>query len=754
MDEFGVGRVVPVIMAKPANNRSELLLELLSEEIPARMQRRAIEEFAGLVRDKLMAAEIPAAGLRGYVTPRRLTIVADGIPKRQPDRSEERRGPRVGAPQNALDGFLRSTGLSSVEQCEARDTGRGEFYFAIVQHAGRPAAEVLPELLQAAIAELSWPKSMRFPAARLRWVRPLVSVLCLLDGEVLPLSLDEVPVGRTTRGHRFLSEGEIAVENAADYLDRLEAAYVILDQDRRRDIITADLDRLAQSEGLTVKPDPGLLDEVTGLVEFPALLIGAIDDASMALPPEVLATAMRTHQKYFSCLKPDGSLAPRFLFVANNLTPDDGKTIVAGNERVLRARLADARFFWDQDRKIRLEDRVEALKDRIYYEKLPSASVYDKAQRMAVLARRLASYVKDADPEKAARAAWLSKADLSTGMVAEFPELQGIMGRYYALHDGEDPCVADAIAEHYKPLGPNDTCPTAPDSVVVALADKIDALAAFFAIDEKPTGSRDPFALRRAAQGIIRLSLEDELRISLREAFSQALRPSWPGLARPSTWFSEDREPVDARIKSGHDEDLSAEIRDDLTVASLIDFVFDRLRVHVRDQGISHDLIAAAWNPRRNEFEQVSPAKQREDDLTRFIRRVRALQNFLRTDDGANLLVAYRRASNIVDIEERRDDRPYNDPVDTERFRQEEEERLYQLLMDASSALDTYLGHEEFDAAMRRLATLRGPVDEFFEKVTVNTDAEQGRLRENRLRLLSRIRAVMNQVADFSQIEG
>src|SRR5712671_6425521 len=395
------------------------------------MQRRAIEEFVALIRDKLTAAEIPAAGLHGYVTPRRLTIIADGIPERQPDRSEERRGPRVGAPQAALDGFLRSAGLKSVEQCEVRDTGRGEFYFAIVQHAGRAAAEVLPELLQVAIAELSWPKSMRFPAARLRWVRPLTSVLCLFTGEVLPLSLDEVPVGRTTRGHRFLSQGEIAVENAADYLDRLEAAYVILDHDRRRDIIAADLDRLAQSEGLRVKPDPGLLDEVTGLVEFPVVLIGAIDSESMVLPPEVLATAMRTHQKYFSCLNPEpapakagGSLAPRFLFVANNLTPDDGRTIVAGNERVLRARLADARFFWDQDRKIRLEDRVEALRDRVYYEKL--GTMYDKAEHIEdladFLAHQNASFRGDEVNELgqlARRAAYLAKADLSTGMVGE-----------------------------------------------------------------------------------------------------------------------------------------------------------------------------------------------------------------------------------------------------------------------------------------------------------------------------------------------
>ena len=731
-------------------SRGELLLELLSEEIPARMQRRAIEDLTGLIRDKLKAAEIPASGLRGYVTPRRLTVIADGIPERQPDRSEERRGPRVGAPRQALDGFLRSAGLSAVEQCEVRDTGRGEFYFAVVQHAGRPAAEVLPELLQAAIAELPWPKSMRFPAAPLRWVRPLTSVLSLFDGEVLPLSLGEVPVGKTTRGHRFLSPGEIAIDNAADYVEKLERAYVVLDQVHRRDLIAADLDRLARSDGLLVKSDPALLDEVTGLAEFPIVLMGRIDDESMALPPEVLATAMRTHQKYFSCLKSDGSAAPRFLFVANNMTPDDGRTIIAGNERVLRARLADARFFWDQDRKVPLASRVEALKDRVYYEKL--GTVYDKVQRMEALAEFLVPHVKGSDDKRARRAVLLSKADLSTGMVGEFPELQGIMGRYYALRDGEDARIGDAIADHYKPLGPNDICPTAPDSIVVALTDKIDALAAFFAIGEKPTGSRDPFALRRAAQGIIRLILENELRLPLREAFAHALTSSWPGLTRPSTSSSDERKPVDARIKSGHDGGLSAELRDDLAILGLIEFVFERLRVHVRDQGISHDLITAARNPRRNEFEPVSLDQQREDDLTRFIRRVRALQNFIRSDDGANLLVAYRRTSNIVDIEERRDDRLYNDPVDTTRFRQDEEERLYQVLLDASAALDTYLRDEEFDAAMRRLATLRGPVDEFFDKVTVNVDEPE--LRENRLRLLSRIRAVMNQVADFSQIEG
>jgi glycyl-tRNA synthetase beta chain len=726
MDELGVGRVVPVVMSKPANNRGELLLELLSEEIPARMQRRAIEEFAGLVRDKLTAAEIPAAALRGYVTPRRLTIIADGIPERQPDRSEERRGPRVGAPPQALDGFLRSAGLQSVEQCEVRDTGRGEFYFAVVQHPGRPAAEVLPELLQAVIAELSWPKSMRFPAARLRWVRPLVSVLCLFDGEVLPLSLDEVPVGNTTRGHRFLSQGEIAVDNAADYLDRLETASVILDQDRRRDIIAADLDRLAQSEGLTVKPDPGLLDEVTGLVEFPVVLIGAIDDASMELPPEVLATAMRTHQKYFSCLNPEpvpakagGSLAPRFLFVANNLTPDDGRTIVAGNERVLRARLADARFFWNQDRKVRLEDRVETLKERVYHAKLGSiASVFDKVQRIAEIARRLTMPVDPSTPsvaQNALRAAYLAKADLSTGMVGEFPELQGVIGRYYALNDHEEVDVANAIADHYRPLGPNDTSPTAPVSIVVALADKIDTLVAFFAIGEKPTGSGDPFALRRAAQGIIRIILENNLRISLRHFLL--------GAAIEVVNRLEEAAPDEREI-----------------VEQLIRFIVDRLKVHLRDRGVRHDLISAVF-------------AVDEDDLVRLLARVSALQKFLDMEDGSNLLIAYRRASNIVAIEERKGEWSPG-AVDSELLREAGEFALAANLdlsrRDAQRSLD----RGEFDAAMGHLASLRRPVDEFFEKVTVNTDAEEGRLRENRLRLLSRIRAVMNQVADFSQIEG
>jgi glycyl-tRNA synthetase beta chain len=688
---------------------SELLLELLSEEIPARMQRRAIGELTGLVRDKLGAAEIPAARVRGYVTPRRLTVIADGIPERQPDRIEERRGPRLGAPAPALDGFLRAAGLAAIEQCEVRDTGRGEFYFAVIQRPGRPAAEVLPELLHAVIAELPWPKSMRYPASSMRWVRPLVSVVCLFDGAVLPLPLDRVPVGRTTRGHRFLSDGDISVESAADYLEKLDAAHVVLDQDRRRDLITAELDRLAAAAGVALKPDPGLLEEVTGLVEYPVVLMGAIDDASMALPPEVLATAMRTHQKYFSCLKPDGSPAPRFLFVANNLTPDGGKTIVAGNERVLKARLADARFFWEQDRKVRLEDRVEALKQRVYYDKL--GTMYDKTERVEKIAQQLALTL-NADVELVKRAARLAKADLSTGMVGEFPELQGTMGRYYALQHNEDPRIADAIAEHYKPLGPNDSCPTSLESVIVALADKLDTFAAFFRIGERPTGSGDPFAIRRAVLGIIRIILENKIHLRLSGILDFSIDPGPP--------FTLEKEIPKMRNELSH-------------------FIGDRLQVHLREQGVRHDLIEAVLNTG-------------EDDLLRLLGRVDPLKKFLDTDDGASLLIAYRRAANIVSIEERRDQRSYHDADYDPLLGNEEERPLWHALNETAQEAKQFVDRADFEGAMAALATLRRPVDEFFDKVTVN--APEPELRENRLRLLSRIRAVMNQVADFSQIEG
>jgi len=677
------------------------------------MQRRAIAEFTGVLRDKLAAAEIPAAEVRGYVTPRRLTVIAQGIPAGQPGRCEERRGPRVGAPAPAIEGFLRSAGVASIDECEIRDTGRGEFYFATINRPGRSAAEVLPELVKSAIFELHWPKLMRYPASSLRWVRPLTSVVCLFEDEVVPLPLDRVPVGRITRGHRFLSRGEISVANVAEYLERLGEARVVLDHERRKQIIRKDLEAAAADKGLVLKPDPGLLEEVTGLVEFPVVLAGAIDAEYMALPPEVLATAMRTHQKYFSSLQSDGTPAPRFLFVANNVAADHGKTIIAGNERVLRARLVDARFFWDQDRRVPLASRVEVLSQRVFHAKLGSLS--DKVARMEQLAEFLADYVPGAIGERSQRAVQLAKADLSTGMVGEFPELQGVIGRYYALHDGEDQGVADAIAEHYRPAGPNDACPTAPISIVAALADKIDSLVAFFAIGETPTGSRDPFALRRAAQGVIRLILENGLRLPLGLGFTEA---------------------IDCLIAQ------KPEIGKGSLPYELTAFIADRLKVHLREQGIRHDLIAAA-------FAQIGTA---EDDLVRLLKRVDALTGFLASEDGANLLVAYRRAANIVAIEQRKDGRNYHGDPEPQLLRQPEERELAECLAEVGSRAGTFLQSEQFEAAMSELARLRRPVDDFFDKVTVNCD--DAGLRENRLRLLSRIRATLNQVADFSQIEG
>jgi glycyl-tRNA synthetase beta chain len=734
----------------------ELLLELLTEEIPARMQRRAVEDLTGLIRDKLAAADIPAATIEGHVTPRRLVVIADGIPARQPDRSEERRGPRVGSPEAAIGGFLRGAGLKSIDECEIRATDRGEFYFAVIKQPGRTTAEVLPELIFAAMTALPWPKSMRYPASGLRWVRPLNSVVCLFDGEVINLPLGEVPVGRVTRGHRFLAPAEITIENAADYRAKLAHAHVVLDRAARRVTIDEELTAEARANGLTVKADEGLLEEVTGLVEYPVVLMGAIDADFVrplpdGLPPEVLATAMRTHQKYFTCLNPDGTPAPRFLFVANNVTPDGGKTIAAGNERVLRARLSDARFFWDQDRKTRLEDRVEALKQRVYHEKL--GSVYDKVERMEKLAEYLAGELhaqfvapakagvqgdhsspaldsrfrgnddREAFKARCIRAARLAKADLSTGMVGEFPELQGIMGRYYALNDREDLRVADAIAGHYKPLGPNDTCPTEPESVVVALADKIDAVAAFFSVGEKPTGSGDPYALRRATLGLIRIILESRLRVSFRNCFMKAIEN---GLAKTF-------------------DDMLA-----LTM-ELCDFVGERLRVYLRDRGNSAGLISAVFSV--SEFDPIAAVgPHAEYGPAGLLDRIVALQSFLGTDDGKSLLIAYRRASNIVRIEDARDGYARNLDVQASQLVEPAEVTLFPMLDQIGAQAKERIHAAKFEDAMTVLATLRKPVDEFFERVTVNVADKE--LRENRLRLLARIRATMNQIADFSQIEG
>ena len=699
----------------------DLLLELLTEEIPARMQAVAAEEFGRLIEIAFDQVKLVHAGIATYVTPRRLTLTVDGLPLAQPDATEERRGPRVGSPEAAVQGFLKSAGISSLRECEERDTGKGVFYFATIRRAGRPTAEVLPELLRAAILELPWPKSMRFPAAKFRWVRPLVSILSVFDGRMLPLELDGIPVGFATRGHRFLSAASFGVRNFADYRQELRNFHVILDAAERKSIIASALAAEAGKLGLTVKEDAALLDEVTGLVEWPVVLMGRIEPEFMGLPPEVLTTSMRTHQKYFACLDGKGALAPNFLLVSNMVADDGGRAIIAGNERVLRARLSDAKFFWDQDRKVTLASRVPKLAERVFHAKL--GSMLDKVERIKRLGVTIAARI-GTDGTLVLRAAELAKADLSTGMVGEFPELQGVMGRYYAVHDGEAPKIAAAIAEHYSPLGPSDACPAAPISVAVALADKIDTLVGFFMIDEKPTGSRDPYALRRAALGVIRLILENKLRINLVEQFSRARQCFTTGSMADST------------VEVGR----SAQEGEGTLESDLLEFFADRLKVALRDQGVRHDLVAAVF------------ALGGEDDLVRLLARVEALGTFLRAEDGANLLIAYKRATNIVRIEEGKDKSRYADRPDAALFKEAAESVLAQRLADATAKSAAALTREDFGGAMAALASLRAPVDEFFAKVTVNV--EDRALRANRLRLLSQIRDTLNRVADFSQIEG
>src|SRR5262245_40990032 len=500
---------------------AELLLELFSEEIPARMQARAAEDLKRLVTEKLKAAGLAFTHAESYATPRRLALAVEGLPLAQPDVSEEKRGPRVSAPDQAVQGFLKSAGLASLDQCEKRDTGKGEFWFATIKKAGGKTIDLLGALISESLLALPWPKSMRWASNRVSWVRPLHSIIATLDGDVVRGSLAfgdaaEVPFGKNTRGHRFLSAGDIMVAGFADYKVKLKECFVIVDPAERRAAIHEQAEKLAAAEGLRVRPDEALLDEVVGLVEWPVVLMGKIDHAFMDIRPEVLTTTMRANQKYFALLDKAGKLAPRFLVASNMQTKDGGKAIIAGNERVLRARLSDAKFFWDQDRKVRLEERVPALKDIVFHARL--GTVADKVARLQTLAAELAAFIPGADVDQVRSAALLAKADLTSGMVGEFPELQGIMGRYYALQEGEKPDVADAIKEHYAPLGPNDRCPKAPVSIAVALADKLDTLVGFYAIDEKPTGSKDPYALRRSALGVIRIILENGLRLPMGSA--------------------------------------------------------------------------------------------------------------------------------------------------------------------------------------------------------------------------------------------
>jgi glycyl-tRNA synthetase beta chain len=696
---------------------AELLIELLSEEIPARMQARAADDLVRLVGEGLRAHGVTWAQARGFVTPRRLTVLFEGLPAAAPDRIEEVKGPRVGAPEAALQGFLRKLGGGfSLEDCERRLDGKAEIWIHRRKVTGMPTTAAAAAALTAAVMQFPWPKSMRWSDRRLAWVRPLQSVLALFDGEVLDGGIDLggriLAFGRRSFGHRFLSPDAFEVADFATYRAALADRHVVLDQAERRARIAAAAQTAAAARGLVLRDDPGLLDEVAGLVEWPVAHVGAIDAAFMDLPPEVLATSMRAHQRYFTLLRPDGGAAPHFLVIANMATDAAGAAnIVAGNERVLRARLSDARFFWDQDRAARLDSRLPALKGRSFYARL--GTLEDKALRLQALVAELAAAVPGCDLMLAQRAALLAKADLSTGMVGEFPELQGVMGRYYALADGEAPEVAEAVRAHYAPQGPNDRCPSAPVAVAVALADKFDTLAGFFAIGEKPTGSKDPFALRRAALGSLRLIVENKLRLDLRAALRAALRLYAPQLGGDAA-------------------------RDALE--DLLAFFADRLKVALREKGVRHDLIDAVFAPGD------------ENDLVRLLARVEALARFLGGEDGANLLVAFRRGANILAIEERKDGRRHDGRVVAADLVAPEEQALDAALGVAGPAVTAALVIEDFAAAMTVLAGLRAPVDAFFLRVTVN-DGDAAR-RANRLRLLSRLRATLGQVADFSRIEG
>ena len=681
----------------------ELLLELLSEEIPARMQARAADDLKRLVGDGLKGAGLSFTNAQTYVTPRRLTLVVHGLPAKQADISEERRGPRADAPEQAKQGFMKS--LPKDTKVTERETEKGTFLFAQVEQAGGKTRLILPGILQAAMQALPWPKSMRWGRGKARWVRPLHSILAVYDQEGLELEFAGIQAGVTTRGHAFMAPAGISVSDFADYEKAMKAAKVVIDPDARKQTIAADAARMCKGAGVTLKDDPALLDEVAGLVEWPVVLMGGIDAEFMDVPPEVLITSMRKHQKYFACLDAKGNLAAKFVLVANRETADGGRQVIAGNERVLRARLADAKFFWDQDRKTTLASKAPQLKDRVFHAKL--GTLDEKVDRMQALAVALCDYVPGADRDKVRSAARLAKADLSTGMVGEFPDLQGVMGAYYARFDGESEAVAAAIAEHYSPLGPSDACPSKPESVCVALADKIDSLVGFWAIDEKPTGSKDPYALRRAALGVIRLIIENKLRLPLLDAFAQS-------------------------------RDLYG--KGDAVGPDLLAFFADRLKVHLREKGVKHDHIDAVF------------ALGGEDDLVRLLARVEALADFLGSDDGGNLFTAYRRAANILKIEEKKDATSYAAQPDDTLLKDDAERALYSALEDAAPAIAEKVAAEDFTGAMAALAGLRVPVDAFFDKVTVNTD--DAKVRENRLKLLSMIRTALEGVADFSKIEG
>lgn len=809
---------------------ADLLIELFSEEIPARMQAKASDDLKRVMITALKEAGLTFEGADAYATPRRLALSVTGLPNATPDISEERRGPRADAPEQAIAGFLRGAGLAREDLVE-REDNKGTFLYAVIEQKGRATADVISAALTSTIRNFPWSKSQRWNLFDLKWVRPLHSILCIFDGEIVEggvftknmvlddgsPSPDVIEFSNVTRGHRFMAPDAFTVTGFADYKQKLLDHMVILDPARRQTLIHDTAQTLVSAVGLELVEDTGLLAEVAGLVEWPVPMIGSFDANFLEVPEEVLQLTMKKDQKYFVTRDPaTGKLANKFIFTANIEPSDDGSAVTGGNERVLAARLADARFFYEQDLKTKLEDNLPALEGIVFHKDL--GTVAERVERIKKLSRYLADFIPGCDADEAERAASLCKADLVSGMVNEFASLQGVMGRYYALEQGESNAVADAIRDHYAPLGPDDACPTAPVSIAVALAEKLDTLVGFFAIDQKPTGSKDPYALRRAALGVVRLITENMLTIDLQRALKMAFASLCITLLRskysefteqygdPSdvswhTYLSIYREinetetssvfqrsgSVDLRSNGFVKETVKEEgrviqrsvIKEDVLMRYLINenkvaffspvakvgsvsdigeydeqlrlkasyevssdlltFFGDRLKVQQRDKGVRHDLIDAVFS-------------KGDDDLVRVLSRVSALSAFLDSDDGANLLAGYKRAANILKIEEKKDGKAYDQAVDIDGLGAGEAVTLANALTktqaDASSALEA----EKFDAAMAALSTLRTPIDAFFDKVKVNDD--DAAVRANRLALLSEIRSAVNTVADFSLIEG
>ncbi|MDB2398353.1 glycine--tRNA ligase subunit beta [Planktomarina sp.] len=684
---------------------ADLLIELFSEEIPAGLQAPAAQSLKKLLTNGMVEAGLTYANASAFHTARRLTLVVEGLLDASPTVQEERKGPKVGAPEQAIDGFLRGAGLS-MDDLEVRDDKKGQVYFAKITKPGRPAAEIVAEVLEATIRNFPWPKSMRWGSGSLRWVRPLQSILCILSNEaevsVVPLEVDGIKAGNQTCGHRFMAPDAFAVSGFEDYEIKLKRAKVILRADERQAAIWQEAQTQAFALGQSVVEDTGLLAEVAGLVEWPVVLMGQIDEEFLDLPPEVLKTSMKEHQKFFSVSNPKTGRIERFVTVANIEAADQGATILKGNQKVLAARLADAKFFWENDlreAKAGMGNWQAALENVTFHNKLGTQAA--RIKRIAALARDLAPVV-GADPDMAEQAALVAKADLSSEMVYEFPELQGLMGRYYAEKAGMSADIAAACEAHYSPLGPSDDAPTAPVSVAVALADKLDMLTGFWAIDEKPTGSKDPFALRRAALGVIRLILDNHLTLPLADRLTA----------------------TDAGAGA----------------ADLLGFFQDRLKTYLRDRGIRHDVIDACI------------AMPQSDDLALLVKRAAALQGALATDDGENLIQGFKRANNILSQAEEKDGVEYSFGADVKYAENEAEKVLFAALDSADKTIQPAMATQNFATAMAAMATLRGPIDAFFEAVKINADSAL--VRRNRLNLLSRIRTTCLSVADLTKVEG